>query len=80
MDGQTESVDECINDMFSMIDTDGSNSITHAEFANALRALGTGMSNEDIRALIKEIDTDGDGDIDKDEFAELVKRHMAFHH
>jgi Ca2+-binding EF-hand superfamily protein len=53
-------------DAFQKWDTDGSNSLTHAEFARAMAALGL-KSSQKVEQLWKEFDSDGNGSISFDE-------------
>ena len=42
-----------------MFDKDGSNTITSAELATVMRALGHNPTDNDIQEMIKQVDTDG---------------------
>lgn len=61
--------------MFGMFDSDGSGSISIAEFKTALDAFDVGLSTDDVAELVKELDEDRNGFIDEEEFAHLLKRH-----
>ena len=53
-------------DAFQKWDTDGSNCLSHAEFARAMAALGL-KSSQKVQQLWKEFDRDGNGSISFDE-------------
>lgn len=71
-----ESIEEYIDGMFDMIDTDESGTITAEEFQTTLKNLGTDLTMEDIQCMIREVDENGDGDIDREEFKEMVIKNM----
>jgi len=66
---------EIAHSMFGMFDSDGSGSISIAEFKAALDAFDVGLSTDDVAELVKELDEDRNGFIDEEEFAHLLKRH-----
>jgi Ca2+-binding EF-hand superfamily protein len=70
-------VEELVEGIFGMIDKDGNGSITCDEFHDTLVNLGTDLSTEDIRAMMREVDQDGDGDLDKEEFTRMVEKYQG---
>jgi len=66
---------EMASSMFRMFDTDGSGSLTIAEFKEALDAFKVGLTVDDVTELVKELDEDRNGIIDEQEFAHLLHRH-----
>lgn len=61
-----------IIDAFSIIDEDGSGSLTNAEVADAMEKADVGISQEDIIYLLEEADVSGDGLISFSEFRSLL--------
>ena len=57
-----------LGSLFDAIDKDGEDGISHAEFKEAMKRLGLGLSDSDITALLGDIDTDGSGSIERQEF------------
>ena len=55
---------------FDAFDSDGSKSITHAEFRNLLKRLGADMSDEDFSKTVSTLDADDDGVVIREEFLE----------
>jgi len=64
-----------VNDVFKVLDTDGSGSVTASEFTEMMQKINSGMSVEEIKELVKEIDTGGDGEISLHEFAEVLRKY-----
>ena len=62
-----------IQEAFKLFDKDGSGSIDHQEFKDAIRALGMEANNQQIKDMIKELDKDNSGTIDYYEFEEMMK-------
>jgi Ca2+-binding EF-hand superfamily protein len=77
MRARTAPVDthKVVSDVFSMLDKDGSNTITSTEFADILHSLPVKISDPDIEALITEMDSGGDGEIDLHEFAAVLEKY-----
>ena len=57
-----------LDSAFSVLDADGSGSVTHREFKDGLRELGIELPHAQMKELIATFDEDGDGDIDYSEF------------
>ena len=78
MRGMTQPSDPAtiVQDVFSLIDKDGSGSITAEEFATQLRALPVEISDQDIEALVRECDESGDGEIDLHEFSDVLAKYQ----
>merc|ERR1711871_85902 len=64
-----------VEDIFSVLDADGSGEVSTQEFTDVIQGLGTGMTENDIRGLVREIDTSGDGSISIKEFADVLNRY-----
>eukprot|EP00937_MAST-01D_sp_MAST-1D-sp2_P005902 g5902.t1 len=64
-----------VQDVFSLIDKDGSGSITADEFSEQLKALPVDISEDDIEALVREVDASGDGEIDLHEFSDVLAKY-----
>ena len=62
-----------IEEAFKIFDKDGSGSIDYNEFKDAIRALGTEATNQQIKDMIKELDVDNSGAIEFDEFLEMMR-------
>merc|ERR1711904_97492 len=59
---QKEDPHQVVEDVFEMIDTDGSKSLTTEEFAKVLLGLpALKISENDVNQLVREIDSGGDG-------------------
>merc|ERR1711998_256524 len=60
---QKEDPHQVVEDVFEMIDTDGSKSLTTEEFAKVLLGLpALKISENDVNQLVREIDSGGDGE------------------
>ncbi|KAI0242017.1 putative calmodulin-like protein 6, partial [Lamellibrachia satsuma] len=57
---------------FRSIDIDGSGTISVHELGTAMRNLGERLTDDDIRAMIREADEDYSGNIDFDEFVTMM--------
>lgn len=63
------------NDMFSLIDSDNSGTITVHEMHKVVAEyLGLDLSVEDVFSIIQDIDADGNGELDPYEFSVLLDR------
>ena len=58
---------------FKAIDQDGSGTVDYSEFSQAMKRLGLGLNDEQMKDLAKAIDTDGNGEIDCSEFIAALK-------
>merc|ERR1711871_1313976 len=65
-----------VEDVFSLIDKDGSGSITAEEFSAQLKALPVDIGEHEIEALVRECDASGDGEIDLHEFADVLAKYQ----
>jgi len=77
MKGRSQQVDthKLVQDVFALIDKDGSGSITVQEFQDVLMALPVQISESDIDVIVREIDSGGDGEISLHEFADVLQKH-----
>ncbi|XP_008809157.2 probable calcium-binding protein CML18 [Phoenix dactylifera] len=55
--------------VFTRYDANGDGKISASELANVMRALGSEVSDEELKAMMAELDSDGDGFVDLNEFA-----------
>lgn len=55
--------------VFTRYDANGDGRISASELASVMRALGSEVSDEDLKAMMAELDSDGDGFVDLKEFA-----------
>ncbi|XP_020578035.1 probable calcium-binding protein CML18 [Phalaenopsis equestris] len=63
-----QNMDE-VEKVFNRFDTDGDGKITASELGNVVRALGSNVSDEELRSMIEEMDANQDGFVDLGEFA-----------
>lgn len=70
---ESEDIEECVEDLFGMIDANGDGYLSHEEFKMVLTQHAKGLTDADVSALIAECDEDHDGRIDKEEFTSLLK-------
>jgi Ca2+-binding EF-hand superfamily protein len=67
---------QVVEDVFEMIDSDGSKSLTTEEFSKVLLGLpALKISENDVNQLVREIDHGGDGEIDVHEFAAVLEKY-----
>lgn len=52
-----------MQDLFRVIDRDGSGKLSPAELQAAIKAMGVVMSKAEVEFLVTQIDTDGDGEV-----------------
>lgn len=57
---------------FQVFDIDGDGLIDAHELRQTMANLGENLSDEDVRAMIKEADKNGDGKVDYDEFVHMI--------
>ncbi|KAL0924630.1 hypothetical protein M5K25_005477 [Dendrobium thyrsiflorum] len=60
---------EEVEKVFNRFDTDGDGKISASELGNVVRALGSNVSDEELRSMIEEMDANQDGFVDLGEFA-----------
>ncbi|KAF0717517.1 Aste57867_2250 [Aphanomyces stellatus] len=69
--------DKLIKEVFRMIDTDGSGSITIDEFMAIFKILGQSLDYNDVRDLVFQMDRNNDGKIDLQEFEKMFEKHSV---
>jgi calcium-binding protein CML len=69
------SKEEMIEEIFKMIDTDGSGFITVDEFVAIFKTLGQSLDHDDVRELVYQMDRNNDGKIDLEEFTKMLEKH-----
>lgn len=69
------SKEELIEEIFHMVDADGSGFITVDEFIAIFKTLGQSLDHDDVRELIYQMDRNDDGKIDLEEFAKMLQKH-----
>lgn len=62
---------------FNLFDTDHSGTIDERELKVAMRALGFGVSSEDVAAIMREYDRDESGGIEFDEFRDIMREKLG---
>jgi len=68
---------QVVEDVFEMIDKDGSKSLTTEEFSQVLLGLpALNISENDVNQLVREIDSGGDGEISIHEFAAVLEKYQ----
>jgi Ca2+-binding EF-hand superfamily protein len=60
--------------IFAMFDDDGSGEITVGEFRTALENMNSGLTLDEICAIVKDFDESGDGTISLEEFEEVIEK------
>ncbi|DAZ95566.1 TPA: hypothetical protein N0F65_005882 [Lagenidium giganteum] len=71
----SHSKEELIEEIFRMVDTDGSGFITVDEFIAIFKALGQSLDHDDVRELVYQMDRNNDGKIDLEEFSKMLQKH-----
>ncbi|KAE9311193.1 hypothetical protein PF008_g20263, partial [Phytophthora fragariae] len=61
------SKEELVEEIFRMVDADGSGTISVDEFVSIFRTLGQALDHDDVRELVYQMDRNGDGKIDLEE-------------
>ena len=61
---------------FNLFDTDHSGTIDERELKVAMRALGIGVSSEEVTAIMREYDRDKSGGIEFDEFRDIMREKL----
>ncbi|KAJ0406936.1 hypothetical protein ATCC90586_000197 [Pythium insidiosum] len=64
-----------ITEIFHMVDADGSGFITVDEFIAIFKTLGQSLDHDDVRELVYQMDRNDDGKIDLEEFAKMLHKH-----
>ena len=64
---------QLLRDLFQLVDTDGSGSLSHDELSVMVSLLVTPEASIDTHALLKRLDRDGDAQISLDEFLPLLE-------
>ncbi|PKU85059.1 probable calcium-binding protein CML18 [Dendrobium catenatum] len=59
---------EEVEKVFNRFDADGDGKISASELGNVVRALGSNVSDEELRSMIEEMDANQDGFVDLGEF------------
>ena len=54
--------------MFAVIDTNSNSNISFPEFISKMRAMNTGVTEDEAKAIFRKLDLNNSGDIDFDEF------------
>ncbi|KAG7382955.1 hypothetical protein PHYPSEUDO_004190 [Phytophthora pseudosyringae] len=69
------SKEELVEEIFRMVDTDGSGTISVDEFVSIFKTLGQALDHDDVRELVYQMDRNGDGKIDLEEFSKMLQKH-----
>lgn len=69
------SKEELIEEIFRMVDADGSGFITVDEFVAIFKTLGQSLDHDDVRELVYQMDRNNDGKIDLEEFTKMLEKH-----
>ncbi|KAG7396556.1 hypothetical protein PHYBOEH_002121 [Phytophthora boehmeriae] len=69
------SKEELVEEIFHMVDADGSGSISVDEFVSIFKTLGQALDHDDVRELVYQMDRNGDGKIDLEEFSKMLQKH-----
>lgn len=67
-----EELEHILRTLFQEADTDGSNTLSLAEFKGLMNRADLGLSKKELRALLAEADVNSDGEIDYAEFVPLA--------
>jgi hypothetical protein len=68
---------EHIRKTFEQFDEDGSGEISSSELAEAFRAMGMEIPDEDVEGIAADADMDGDGVLGIEEFEDMVKKMIS---
>jgi calmodulin len=66
-----------LREIFSLVDEDGSGSISPEELWDLVQMLQMKMSRAEMDLMVEEIDEDGNGEIDFDEFCSVLNRESS---
>ncbi|KAG2963829.1 hypothetical protein PC120_g27471 [Phytophthora cactorum] len=69
------SKEELVEEIFRMVDADGSGTISVDEFVSIFKTLGQALDHDDVRELVYQMDRNGDGKIDLEEFSKMLHKH-----
>ncbi|GMF23394.1 unnamed protein product [Phytophthora lilii] len=69
------SKEELVEEIFRMVDADGSGTISVDEFVSIFKTLGQALDHDDVRELVYQMDRNGDGKIDLEEFSKMLQKH-----
>ncbi|KAG6610852.1 calcium-binding protein CML13 [Phytophthora cinnamomi] len=69
------SKEELVEEIFHMVDADGSGTISVDEFVSIFKTLGQALDHDDVRELVYQMDRNGDGKIDLEEFSKMLQKH-----
>merc|ERR1711935_336212 len=75
--GLTEEQMEEIREAFGLFDADASGMIDVRELKGAMRALGFGVKNEELKKMVTDVDNDGNGTIEFNEFLGMMTAKMG---
>lgn len=70
--GKPLTEEEEIQRAFKLFDVDNSGTITAAELEKMMVNLGSDLTPDEVKLLIKEADYDGDGELDLEEFTKFM--------
>eukprot|EP00918_Siedleckia_nematoides_P105232 GHVU01229822.1.p1 GENE.GHVU01229822.1~~GHVU01229822.1.p1 ORF type:complete len:163 (+),score=34.18 GHVU01229822.1:46-534(+) len=71
-DAHKKTQEEEMRQAFRVFDIDGNGYIDATELRTTMNNLGECLSEEDVKAMIREADTNGDGRIDYEEFIRMM--------
>ena len=66
-----------LREAFNVFDTDGNGTISEDELRQVMHNLGEKLTDEDIKAMMREADTDGDGEVNFEEFVQMMSFSFA---
>ncbi|KAL4140255.1 hypothetical protein PRNP1_014540 [Phytophthora ramorum] len=69
------SKEDLVEEIFRMVDADGSGTISVDEFVSIFKTLGQALDHDDVRELVYQMDRNGDGQIDLEEFSKMLQKH-----
>jgi len=66
-----------LREAFNVFDKDGNGTISEDELRQVMHNLGEKLTDEDIKAMMREADTDGDGEVNFEEFVQMMSFSFA---